>query len=208
MKNGLSDRLEALSIVARSPDDRGIVECSWHHRSILLLVISTASSLPGATTPLSSALPARSLGSGGGLARGWAHESEIDVDGLFEELLSIAALDRGLGLAHGRELDESVSLRPSSVPVSRIVPCAIKDALCSHNLSLSYLDVSRPAIQVDMDVLNLSKVAKQILQVLFRGFLVYVGHNDDPALDAADWYGVLGGLAVANGVASLVILVM
>lgn len=207
-QNGLSNPSEALSIVARPSDTRSIVVCSGYHRSILLFVISAASSFPRTATPLSSALPAGSLGGGGGLACGWAHESEVDIDGLLEELLSIAALDRGLCFAHGRELNESVSLCPVISPTSHALRGIARDVLCPLHSISSYLDVSRSAIQVHVHILDLPKVAKQILQVLLRCFLVDVGDDDDPALDAADRYGVLGGLTVANGVVGLAILIV
>jgi len=50
----------------------------------------------------------------------------------------------------------------------------------------SYLDIARPPIQVHVQILHLAKLAEQLLQILFARLVVDVGHEDDPAFDAAD----------------------
>lgn len=49
----------------------------------------------------------------------------------------------------------------------------------------AHLDVTCPAVQVHVQVLDGAKLAEQILQVLLGRLLVYVGDDDDPALDGA-----------------------
>jgi hypothetical protein len=50
---------------------------------------------------------------------------------------------------------------------------------------MTYLDVTRPPVQVHVQVLDGAVLAKHVLQVLLGGLLVHVGDNDDPALDGA-----------------------
>ena len=52
-------------------------------------------------------------------------------------------------------------------------------------VDLPHLDVTSPSIQVHVQVLDLSKLPKQLLQVLLASFLVDVGNQDDPALNGA-----------------------
>jgi hypothetical protein len=50
----------------------------------------------------------------------------------------------------------------------------------------TYLDITRPAIQVQMQILDLSKIGKLVVQVLLASFFVYVRDDDNPALDRPD----------------------
>lgn len=49
-----------------------------------------------------------------------------------------------------------------------------------------------------MQILDVSILAKHVLNVFFRGLFVDVGHNDDPAFDTPDGGGVLGGSGVGG----------
>lgn len=63
---------------------------------------AAAASSPAATsaTPAAAALASR---------RG-AHESEVDLDGLFEQLGVVGAVDSGAGLLEGGVLDQRIAL--------------------------------------------------------------------------------------------------
>lgn len=47
------------------------------------------------------------------------------------------------------------------------------------------LDVTASPVQVEMQILDLAKLAKLVLDGFLIGLLVYVGHHDDPAFDGA-----------------------
>lgn len=47
----------------------------------------------------------------------------------------------------------------------------------------TYLDVTRTSVQVQVDVHDFSIIGEKVGEVLFRGFFVYIGHDDDPSLD-------------------------
>jgi hypothetical protein len=49
----------------------------------------------------------------------------------------------------------------------------------------AYLDVAAPAVQVEVQVLDLAVLAKGVVDGLLVGLLVHIGHDDDPALDGA-----------------------
>lgn len=51
--------------------------------------------------------------------------------------------------------------------------------------SFPYLDVTAPAVEVEVQVLDLAVLAKLVVDSLLVGLLVHIGHNDDPALDGA-----------------------
>jgi len=51
---------------------------------------------------------------------------------------------------------------------------------------MPYLDVPRPSVQIQVQVLDLAPLAKKLVDVFFAGFLVDVGDYDNPAFDAAD----------------------
>jgi len=52
--------------------------------------------------------------------------------------------------------------------------------MCAH------LDVTCPTIQIQMQVLDLSKVRKLVVDILLACLLVYICGDDDPAFDGAD----------------------
>ena len=68
----------------------------------------------------------------------------------------------------------------------------------------AHLDVARPPIQIHVQVLDLAVVAKHLLEVLLAGFLVDVGHEDDPAFDGSDCYRT-GRCAYLGGGAAVVV---
>lgn len=47
------------------------------------------------------------------------------------------------------------------------------------------LDISAPAIKIQVQILNLTKVAKLVLNCLFICLLVNIRHHDNPALNGA-----------------------
>jgi hypothetical protein len=56
----------------------------------------------------------------------------------------------------------------------------------------AYLYVACSPIEVEMEVLDVSPLAKQILQILLAGFLMDIGNHDDPAFYTADGNGAKG----------------
>lgn len=49
--------------------------------------------------------------------------------------------------------------------------------------SLTHLDVACPPVEVQMAVLDLSKICKFVQHVLFRRFFVHICDEDDPSFD-------------------------
>lgn len=49
-----------------------------------------------------------------------------------------------------------------------------------------YLQVAGPAIQIEMQVFDFSKLRKLVVDVFLRGFLVYTRHKQDPALNSCN----------------------
>lgn len=69
--------------------------------------------LPTTATATATSSPATVAGAAGAVlacVRGRAHEGEVDVDGLVEELGVVGAVDGGAGLLEGGVLDECVAL--------------------------------------------------------------------------------------------------
>ena len=60
------------------------------------------------------------------------------------------------------------------------------------------LDITGPAVQIHVQVLDLAVLAKQLLEVFFAGFFVHVGHEDDPAFDGAHGDGAGRGTRFAR----------
>jgi predicted nucleic acid-binding Zn finger protein len=54
------------------------------------------------------------------------------------------------------------------------------------------LYVTSPAVEVHVKVLDLAELAKHVLNILLARFFVYVGGDNDPALNAADGSCVFG----------------
>ena len=50
----------------------------------------------------------------------------------------------------------------------------------------TYLDITCSAVQIQVQVLDLSEVRKLVVQVLLTSFFVYVCDDDDPAFNGAD----------------------
>ena len=50
----------------------------------------------------------------------------------------------------------------------------------------TYLHIPSPPIQIQMQILDLSKIRKLIRDILLAGLLMHIRHNDDPSLDRAD----------------------
>jgi hypothetical protein len=47
-----------------------------------------------------------------------------------------------------------------------------------------HLDVSCSPIEIEVQVFYLPELGKLVGHILFRGFLVYIGDEDDPPLDS------------------------
>ncbi len=62
----------------------------------------------------------------------------------------------------------------------------------------TYLDISSPSVQVQMQVFDLPVLAKHILDILLGRLLVQIGDDDDPALDTTDGRCVRCRRAVAT----------
>lgn len=97
------------------------------------------------------------------------------------------AVNGRAGLLKGRILDQRVSLDASqhqhSISSQRV-------------LAQTHLDVTASSIQVQVHVLDLAVLSKNILQRLLVGLLVDVGDDNDPALDGPDGCGFGMGLHV------------
>lgn len=65
-------------------------------------------------------------------------------------------------------------------------------------LAGAYLDVTRPPVQVHVQVLNGAKLAKHVVKVLLGRLFVHIGDDDDPALDGAHSYCAGFGQRVAR----------
>ncbi len=69
-----------------------------------------------------------------------------------------------------------------------------------------YLDITRPSIEIHMQVLDLAKVGKFVAHVFLGRFFVHVAHDDDPAFDGADGdgAGVRARIAASSFISILV----
>lgn len=63
----------------------------------------------------------------------------------------------------------------------------------------SYLYVARPSVEIEVDVLDVSILGKQVRQIFFARFFVDIGGNYNPAFDASDCDRVLEGSRFACG---------
>ena len=61
------------------------------------------------------------------------------------------------------------------------------------------LDVTGSAIEVHVEVLDLAKLAKHVLDILLARLLMYVRGDDDPAFNATHGGCVFGGARVEAG---------
>lgn len=57
----------------------------------------------------------------------------------------------------------------------------------------TYLDITSPPIKIQMQILNISILGKEIRNVLLGSFFVDICRDHDPAFDAADGDGVFAG---------------
>lgn len=69
----------------------------------------------------------------------------------------------------------------------------------------AYLNITRPPIQVEMQVLDVTVVREQVRDVLLGGFFVDVRRDDDPSFDTADRDGVLGCARLRAGIGFLAV---
>lgn len=63
---------------------------------------------------------------------------------------------------------------------------------------LAYLDVTAPAVEVEVQVLDLAVFAKFVVYGLLVGLLVHVGHDNNPALDGTHGGRFAVGLHVVD----------
>jgi len=89
---------------------------------IIFLVLVLPTLRARAPTPLPAALPATSP-SRLPFTRRRTHESEVDTDRLFEQLLAVCAFDRGFRVGERRVFDQDVALPTSHVSMD--CPCPI-----------------------------------------------------------------------------------
>lgn len=69
-----------------------------------------------------------------------------------------------------------------------------------------YLDITRATIQIEMQILNLAKIAKLVRQILLAGLFVYVADDNDPSLNGAHRSGI--GVGDHGGIARLFFLLV
>lgn len=55
-----------------------------------------------------------------------------------------------------------------------------------RRIQCTHLDIPRPPIQIDMQILHLPILPEHVLQVLLASLFVHIGYENDPALDRAD----------------------
>jgi len=67
------------------------------------------------------------------------------------------------------------------------------------------LDITRPPIQVEVQILDVSIFGEQVRNVLLRGLFVDVCRDHDPAFDTADGDGVLGSAGLGAGIGLLAV---
>lgn len=76
---------------------------------------------------------------------------------------------------------------PSSHPCTSPAGYSPDPCLAGRIRAQTHLDVARPPVEVQVDVSDLAKVGKLVLDVLLGRLLVHAGDDDDPALDR--WRG-------------------
>merc|ERR1719295_106784 len=96
-------------------------------------------------------------------------KSPVDVDGLAEKVCSIQLLASGQGLLVSLVLDQRVSL-----------------------------EESRPPVQVEVNIFDLSILGDPVVNVVLLSLLVNTGHKQDPALNRTlrSWAICTVGLSV------------
>jgi hypothetical protein len=112
----------------------------------------------------------------------WSYESKFDGDLLLEELIAVRALDGSLCFVEGGVFDKDVALDSMHQHFRGISKHHTAFQVQCHG---TYLHVTRPSVQVHVQVLDSSIFAKRVLQIFLCCFLVHVGHNDDPAFNGA-----------------------
>lgn len=162
---------------------------------IVILVLRTPSARAPAATPLRLLTTARTARS---LARRRANKRKVDADRLLEQLLSVCALNGRPSLREGRVLDEDVSLRALSCQPCSWTSNKLAPRLSSrHRSARTHLHITGPAIQIEVQVLDLPILPKQILYVFLGSFLMHIGDDDDPAFYAAYRDRVLSSLRLS-----------
>jgi hypothetical protein len=69
----------------------------------------------------------------------------------------------------------------------------------------AYLDITRSAVQVEVQVFNIAVVGEQVRNVLLGGLFVDVGRDHDPPFDTPDRDGVLRSARLRAGVGFLAV---
>mmetsp|Transcript_39791 Transcript_39791/g.101760 ORF Transcript_39791/g.101760 Transcript_39791/m.101760 type:complete len:247 (+) Transcript_39791:77-817(+) len=138
-------------------------------------VTSAEAMAPGASFPASSPAGLPQPGGGGrlspaaagaaALAGRPAAECPVHRHNLRQQLLPVHRLDGRLRVLLGLVLHQSVAL-----------------------------DEARPAVQVEVQVLDVAKVRKGLVHVLLLGLLVHVGHQHHPSLHRLGWPGSGGSV--------------
>lgn len=164
--------------------------------------VAPAASAPAAASDAPA--PAATAVLSAGVGRG-THKCEVDLDGLVEQLGLVGAVDGGAGLGKGGVLDQRVALLSGAIVCASGQPTCVHTRKCGGDLlareraAWAYLDVTAATVQVEVQVLDLTVLAKGVVDCLLINLLVQVCHDNDPALYGAH----SGGLGVRHHVVDL-----
>jgi len=112
------------------------------------------------------------------------HKREIHRYRLIQQLRAICPIDSGSGIIERRVLDQYISLNiRESV---RLPSPHIRNEKVSVDSPNLY--ITSPPVQIQMQILNISILAKELIKVLFARLFVYICRHYDPALDRTDGY--------------------
>ena len=110
------------------------------------------------------------------------HKRKIHRYRLIQQLHAICPIDSGSGIIERRVLDQYISL-PIRESV-RLPSPHIRDEEVS--IDSPNLHISSPPVQIEMQILNISILAKELIKVLFARLFVYICCHYDPAFDRTD----------------------
>ncbi len=109
-------------------------------------------------------------------------ERKVHLDRLIQQLSIMCSINRSSSLIQCWVFDQRIALEHHSLALSIMTRgSGVENISCAK-----YLDITRPAIQIQMQILDFTKVRKLVVQVLLASLLVHVCGDDDPALDRAD----------------------
>ena len=108
-----------------------------------------------------------------GSRRRWSDKCIITMNGLVQQQGTRRSINGKLSLVHCLILNQSISL------------WGWKElGWLDWKKFVTYFHITRPSVKVQMQVLNLSKLPKFVLNLLFCSLFVYVGHKNYPTFNS------------------------